>query len=178
MAQTQGGTFNPTEDIVFSGACTFTSATSQSGTLLTTTGTQTVTNKTLTAPVITSATITAPTITTPTMTGAIVSQKITAYAADGAIAVESGVAIITKAGVGVMTLALPTATTHDGLTLVITSSTANAHTITCTNGFNAGETGAPFNKVTLAAFPGSSATLVAYQALWYVVSDQVATVGD
>jgi hypothetical protein len=178
MANTQGGVFNPTDDITFSGAVTFTNATSQSGTLVTTTGVQTLTNKNLTAPTITGAIAGTPSIAGLTTTGAILSQKIMAYSADGAIAVESGVAIITKAGVGAMTLALPTATTHDGLTLIITTSTANAHVITCTNGFNAGETGAPFNKVTLAAFPGSSATLVAYQALWYVVSDQVATVGD
>ncbi len=165
---TLGGVFNPTADIDFTGTTTI-NAVPVAGT----TTTQTLTNKTLTSP-----TITAPTITTPTATGAIITPKITAYSADGAITKESHVAVITKAGVGAMTLALPTATTQDGMTIVITSSTANAHVVTCANGFQAGETGGPFDKVTLAAFPGSSATLVAYQAIWLVVSDQIATVGD
>jgi hypothetical protein len=104
-------------------------------------------------------------------------QKLTEYSADGVIAVEPHVAVITKAGVGAMTLALPTLA-QNGLTITITSSTSNAHVTTCTNGFWAGETGGPFNKVTLAAFPGSAATLVAHNLLWLVVSDQIATVGD
>ena len=117
------------------------------------------------------------TITNPTITGGAITPTLTEYAVDGAITVASHTAVITKAGVGAMTLAAPTAG-QAGTTIVITSSTSNAHVITGTNLFWAGETGGPFNKITLAAFPGSSATVVAHGLLWLVVSDQIATVGD
>jgi len=181
MANSLGGAFDPKKDYELTGTVTVSGTLAVTGTatgasgsaLVTAAGTQTLTNKTLTAP-----TVSAAVLTTPTATGASISSAVTAYSADGAITKASGVALLTKAGVGAYTLALPTATTQDGMTIVLTSTTANAHVVTCANGFWAGETGGPFDKVTLAAFPGSSATLVAYQALWYVVSDQIATVGD
>lgn len=155
MAVSLGGTFNPAADQDLTGTITL------NGVLVvTTTGTQTLTNKTLTAPVLTAA---------------VVTPAVVLYSADGAIATTSHTAIITKAGVGAMTLA---ATATDGVTIVITSTTSNAHVITGTNLFWAGETGGPFNKITLAAFPGSSATVVSQGSLWLVVSDQIATVGD
>lgn len=140
--------------------------------------TSTLTNKTLTAPVLSgSVTGTYTLAGTPTISGGLTTPKVTEYDADGAIAVESHVAVITKTGVGAMTLAAPTAE-QAGTTITITSSTSNAHVITGTNLFWAGETGGPFNLITLAAFPGSSATVVAHNLLWLVVSDQTATVSD
>ncbi len=54
MANTQGGVFNPTDDIVFSGAVAFNgAATSGGATVVTTSASQTLTGKTLTAPVLT-----------------------------------------------------------------------------------------------------------------------------
>lgn len=138
----------------------------------------TVTKGGVAIPTISSTdTLTNKTLTSPTINAGVVKPKLTEYSADGAIAVESHVAVITKAGVGAMTLAAPTVA-QDGTTITITSSTSNAHVVTGTNLFWAGETGGPFNKVTLAAFPGSSATVVAHNQLWLVVSDQIATVGD
>lgn len=107
MAQTQGGTFNPTDDIVFSGAVTFTNATSQSGTLVTTTGSQTVTNKNLTAPTITGTvagnpTITAPVLTTPTLTAP------SGTASTGVMITKSGVITeLTGDGTYTITVAVP-----------------------------------------------------------------------
>lgn len=106
-----------------------------------------------------------------------IKQKVTTYTADGAIAVEGGVHVISKTSAAAMTLAAPTAA-QDGLTLTIVAGTSFAHVITGTNLFWAGETGGPFNKITTAAFIGSAATIVAVGGLWLVVSDQIATVGD
>lgn len=115
------------------------------------------------------------TIASPTITGAVTNQKTTVYTADGAIAVESGVAFIEKTSAAAMTLAAPTV---DGITITIVAGTSFAHVVTGTNLFWAGETGGPFNKITTAAFIGSSATVVSRNGLWLVVSDQIATVGD
>lgn len=117
----------------------------------------------------------AQTLTNKTLTGAIITPKVTEYLVDGAITVESHIAVLTKATAGAYTIAAPTV---DGTEIQITSATSAAHVITGTNLFWAGETGGPFNKVTLAAFIGSSARLVAHDGLWLVVSDQIATVGD
>ncbi len=76
--------------------------------------------------------------------------------------------VITKAGVAALTLAAPTATTDDGKVIVITNSTANAHTLTATGLFSTGT--ATVNLATFAAFAGSSITLMAYQAKWNVIS--------
>jgi hypothetical protein len=52
------------------------------------------------------------------------------YPANGALGPYSGTAFLTKAGVGVYTLAAPVAGTDDGKVLHIQSTTANAHTVT------------------------------------------------
>ena len=152
---TLGGVFNPAADINFTGTVEMGGVAP-----VTATGTQTLTNKTLTA---------------PTATAAIVTPKTTAYAADGAIAVQSGVAFLSKTSAGAYTLAAPTV---NGTTITLVAATSFAHVVTGTNLFWAGETGGPFNKITTAAFIGSAATVVAYEGLWLVVSDQIATVGD
>ncbi len=152
---TLGGVFNPTADIDFTGTVTLGSVAP-----VTATGAQTLTNKTLTA---------------PTITAAISTPKATAYAADGAITVESHVAFLSKTSAGAYTLAAPTV---NGTTIRLVAATSFAHVVTGTNLFWAGETGGPFNKVTTAAFIGSAATVVAYEGLWLAVSDQIAVIGD
>lgn len=123
---------------------------------------QTLTNKTLTSPVITGGTQT-------------LLDTVVVYTGDGAIATTSHTAVLTKGSAAAMTLA---ATATNGIRITIVAGSSFAHVTTGTNLFWAGETGGPFNKVTLAAFEGSAATLVSYNSLWYVVSDQIATVGD
>lgn len=86
-------------------------------------------------------------------------------AASGAIAPSiPATYVITKAGVAAMTLAAPTVTTDDGVVLVITSNTANAHTITATGLLQTGS--ASVNVATFAANAGASVTLIAYQGKW------------
>ena len=145
----QGGSFDPKRDVELSGTVTISGPVTFSDTVSASGGS--------------------------TITSAVVTPKLTVYASDGAIAVESGTAVLTKGSAGAYTLAAPTV---DGTTIVITAGTSFAHVVTGTNLFWAGETGGPFNKITTAAFIGSSATVVAYNGLWHVVSDQIATVGD
>ena len=76
--------------------------------------------------------------------------------------------VVTKAGVDAMTLAAPTATTDDGLVIAITSSTANAHTLTATGLLQTGT--ASVNLATFAAQKGAGLTLMAYQGKWQVMS--------
>lgn len=100
--------------------------------------------------------------------------SIALLAANGAIYPHSPQTyVITKAGVAAMTLAAPTATTDDGVILVVTSSTAFAHTITATGLLKTGA--ATVNVATFAAFAGATVTLMAYQGLWYVLSQNVVT---
>lgn len=86
---------------------------------------------------------------------------------------SSGNYIVTTAGVDAMTLAAPTATTDDGITIVVSSGTANAHTITATGLFWSG--GTAVNTATFAAHPGASITLRAYQGKWIVVATNAVT---
>jgi hypothetical protein len=157
-----GGALQPSADQNISGTWDFTPAPTFRGSEVpvTTTATQTLTNKT---------------ITSPTILAAIANLKITEYASDGAIAVESGIAVLTKTSAGAYTLAAPSVA---GQVLILVAGTSFAHVVTGTNLFWAGETGGPFNKVTTAAFIGSGAILVGWNGLWLVVSDQIATIGD
>lgn len=86
-----------------------------------------------------------------------------AYAVDGAISVAPQLASLTKDGVGAYTLAAPTATTHDGYVIVITSATARAHVVT----FPAGKiNGGSLVTATFGGAIGDSITLVAEQGVW------------
>jgi hypothetical protein len=69
-----------------------------------------------------------------------------------------------------MTIAAPTATTHDGVTITVIAGTANAHTVTATTiGFNAGNAGADVG--TFGGAIGDGLTFVAYQGEWYITSN-------
>lgn len=76
--------------------------------------------------------------------------------------------VITKAGVLADTLAAPTAGTDDGNIIVVTSSTANAHTVTATGLFQTGT--ASVNLATFAANVGAGFTIMAYNGKWQVLS--------
>lgn len=99
---------------------------------------------------------------------------LTVYSTDGAIAVASGKAVLTKGTAAAMTLAAPTAA-QNGIVLVITAGSNAAHVVTATGLILDGTTGAN-NTITLAAFIGSSCTLMAYNQKWLVLSNQVATI--
>ena len=87
--------------------------------------------------------------------------------ATGAIGIKMGTAVITKSSApAVMTLALPTATTDDGKILRIYAIGAQAHTVTTpAHGINANK-----NVTTFGGALGDCIVLLAYQAVWYVVS--------
>ena len=96
------------------------------------------------------------------------STKPAAFAANGAIPPHSAhTYAVTKAGVCAMTLAAPTAGTDDGIEIVITSDTANAHTLTATGLLDTGT--ASVNLATFAAQKGAGLTLMAYNGRWKVI---------
>jgi hypothetical protein len=100
---------------------------------------------------------------------------VTAYAADGAIAIQTGIAHLTKAGVGAYTLAAPTAA-QAGTRLTITNGTANAHVLTATNLLEDGVTGGAKDTATFGAFVGATLVLIAVGLVWYVESKNVVTI--
>jgi hypothetical protein len=116
----------------------------------------------------------------PTFTGTVKLPNsqitITAYSSNGALSKSAGVAKLSKAGVGAYTLAAPTDVTDDGLILIITSTTANAHVVTATGLIEDGVTGGSKNTATFAAFAGASITLMALGAKWHVLSSNNVTV--
>jgi hypothetical protein len=103
------------------------------------------------------------------------SNSVTAYAANGALAIAPGTATLTKAGVAAMTLAAPTVA-QEGLILRVVSQTANAHTITATGLIDDGVTGGSKTTATFAAFAGASIELMASNLKWAVISRNNVTV--
>lgn len=96
-------------------------------------------------------------------------EPLTIASGDGAIAVYSGVVVITKGSAAALTLAAPTANVHDGYRLTIVSNTAFAHTVTQTTpGFNGGGTAS--DVATYGAAAGNTLELVAYNGRWLVVN--------
>lgn len=93
---------------------------------------------------------------------------------DGAISITPGVVALTKGSAAAITLAAPTATTHDGYQINVYSETAFAHVITgSVDGFNAkGSSG----TVTLGGAKGDGATFTARNGHWWVTSKINATV--
>ncbi len=105
-----------------------------------------------------------------------VKGEFVAYAASGAIAVRSHTALLTKAGVGEMTLAVPTATTHDGIVITVVSTTAQAHTVTATTvGFNEGN--AASDVGTFGGAIADNFSFIAYQGEWYTLTNTNVTLG-
>lgn len=96
---------------------------------------------------------------------------VVAVTANGAISIPTYNThyMITKAGVAAMTIADPTATTHDGLTLTFVATTANAHTLDNSAGsgfFSSG--GATKDVATFGGAIGDGLTIIAYQGKWYI----------
>ncbi len=91
---------------------------------------------------------------------------ITTYTLSGALTVSSGIHLITVAGVGSMTLVPPTAA-QAGTTMLICSSTANAHTVTVTEGFGGG--GGSYDIATFANTPVAGFLIVAVALHWQPV---------
>lgn len=99
-----------------------------------------------------------------------VGNKVTAAAADGAIAVKTGVVAITKGSAAALTIADPTDVTDDGCELIIMATTAFAHTVSnaAGSGFNVGGSGADVG--TFGGAKGDNLHLLAYGGKWLVVS--------
>ena len=97
-----------------------------------------------------------------------------AITGDGAITIQNATVLLSKAGAGAITIATPTATTHDGRIIRVVSLTAQAHVITsATDGFNdKGSSG----TATFGGAIGDSVTLLAYQANWYVIATRNVTI--
>jgi hypothetical protein len=111
--------------------------------------------------------------TAPTLAAPAITYPVATASANGAITITSGVVNITKAGVCALTLAAPTT---DGITIVATSSTANAHTITATGIIRNGVVGGHKSLITFAAYGGASVTLVSIDGHWNVVSQNNVTI--
>lgn len=98
---------------------------------------------------------------------------IEAAAANGAVTIPDRgrkIVFITKGTAAALTLAAPTATTHDGVEIVFVSTTAAAHTVTATTiGFNAGD--AASDVGTFGGAIGDGLACVAYQGEWYVTNN-------
>jgi hypothetical protein len=88
--------------------------------------------------------------------------------ADGAITIRNGIVVITKGSAAALTLAAPTATTHDGYVLYIDAHTAHAHTITLATGLRGAGAGADVG--TFGGAIGDGIVLYAYNGAWYPVN--------
>jgi hypothetical protein len=96
-------------------------------------------------------------------------EPLQVASASGAIMIASGTVLITDTGVCALTLAQPVAGSpasggQDGSTLLISSTTAEAHTVTCaSNGISPSH-----HLLTFTANVTSYVTLIAYNGLWYL----------
>lgn len=91
--------------------------------------------------------------------------NLVALSANGAINPhQSASYVITKGSLAALTLAAPTVTVDDGVTILVTSNTAFAHTITATGLFQDG--GTTTDVATCAVHPGASLLLIAVQGKW------------
>lgn len=95
--------------------------------------------------------------------------------ATGTITKTSGVVVLNRAGVITVTLALPVADTDDGKILEIVSLTAQAHTVALASG-TFGSSGAGYTTVTFGGAIGDSLIVVAFNAKWYILKLNHATI--
>jgi hypothetical protein len=108
-------------------------------------------------------------LTTSTIFGGAHKDTTAAKAGDGAISSAPGTIVITKgSALGSSTLATPTVTTHDGYILRITAGTAAAHVVSCASGKVDGGTN---TTLTFGGAIGDHIQLVAYQGVWYSISN-------
>lgn len=99
---------------------------------------------------------------------------IQAITGDGAITIQNASVFLSKGSAAAITLAAPTAGTHDGIIIRVVAISAQAHVITGgVDGFNAkGSSG----TITFGGAIGDSVTLVAYNGHWYTLAAINATV--
>lgn len=98
-------------------------------------------------------------------------SHVVAITADGAITIPAYNVhyFFTKAGVAAMTIADPTAGTHDGVTLTFIATTAQANTLSNAAGsgfFSSG--GGTKDVATWGGAIGDGFTIIAYQGKWYI----------
>lgn len=102
-----------------------------------------------------------------------ISNQFAVASANGAISIPASGRVkvfITKGTAAALTVAAPTATTHDGVEIVVVSTTAAAHIVTVTTiGVNAGD--AASDVGTFGAAIGNGFSMVAYQGEWYLMSN-------
>jgi hypothetical protein len=107
--------------------------------------------------------------------GTPVIPPVQVMTAAGAITLTSGgVVFAGTAGALALTLANPP-TTADGATLTIVATTAQAHTVTYTAGFNGGTTAR--DVATFGGAIGDAMQVVAYNGVWWTVSLRNVTLG-
>jgi hypothetical protein len=99
---------------------------------------------------------------------------IAAVSATASVNIVQGIILLTHASVSIaLTIPTPSAGRDDGKILYIINTgdgaTAPQATVLCANKIWDGTTGVN-GTLTLTAFPGSSATLIAYQGFWYTLS--------
>lgn len=91
----------------------------------------------------------------------------TTYTVSGAITVQPGMVFLGSGGALAMTIVNPT-TEQNGLIMVIKSSTAQAHTLTYTAGFDG--RGAATDVATWTAAIGNHITIIASNGVWWILS--------
>lgn len=93
---------------------------------------------------------------------------IQAITGDGAITIQNALVVASKGSAAALTLAAPTAGTHDGITITVVATSAQEHVITgSVDGFNAkGSSG----TATFGGDIGDSVTFKAYNGHWYTTS--------
>jgi hypothetical protein len=93
---------------------------------------------------------------------------IQAITGDGAITIQNATVVASKGSAAALTLAAPTAGTHDGIQVRVVATSAQAHVITGgVDGFNAkGASG----TATFGGAIGDSVTFVAHNGHWYTLS--------
>lgn len=105
----------------------------------------------------------------------VVGRKVvTAYTADGAIAISDGVKTIGKSSAAAMTVAAPTAA-QEGTIMRIIAKTGYAHVITFTGNTLDDGTSATKLKATTAAYVGANITVVAINLRWVLLSNVACT---
>lgn len=162
-----------------------------SDTLATLAAAQTLTNKTLTTPIVasmyqdagktklmslpdTASDTLVSLAAAQTLTNKTVKKTITAYAADGAIAIASGIVNLTKTSAGAYTLAAPAAG-DAGTIMHITAGTDYAHVISIATTSLLDGTNTPKGKATTAAYIGSGITIAAVGLKWHLLSNNATT---
>ena len=101
-------------------------------------------------------------------------RGVTAYAADGAITIHSGVARLTKGSAGAYTLAAPSAA-QEGTVMHILAGTDFAHVVAIATTSLLDGTSTAKGKCTTAAYIGSGITIVAVNQKWMLLSNVAST---